>query len=321
MVEIPASDDGSQFPLDVCPACQTVWFDPQEYESLPVKLRELSFEECLPQEARERFAELRVNEIRQDYGEGEWGDGTPDVWWKWIPAIFGLPVERETRFVYVIPWATWLIALLVIVASAAGMWDLSVAARHYGLIPAQYDRDYGLTFLTSFFIHGDFFHLISNVYFLMVFGDNVEEWLGKKRFVLLLLCATFAGGALHTVLNSESTIPCIGASGGISGVITFYALQFPRNRLAFMFWFFFRPFWIKVPAYGLFFLWLVIQFYGIRYQQAGLSNVAYAAHLGGVLVGLAFWAKGRMPGTLRFFKGPVDFTKEVDYDRLSKSEE
>lgn len=320
MVEVPAGDDGTQFSLDVCTACQTVWFDPREYESLPEKLRETSFEECLPQEARERFAELRVKEISEDYRGREWDEGTPDVWWKWIPALFGLPVERESGFVYVIPLATWLIALLIIIASAAGMWDLSTAVKNYALIPAAYDRDFGLTFLTSFFIHGGFFHLITNLYFLMVFGDNVEEWLGRKRFVLLLLLATVAGGALHTLLNPQSTVPCIGASGGISGVITFYALQFPRKRLAFLFWIFFRPYWIKVPAYCLFFLWLFIQFFGMKHPQGGFSNVAYAAHLGGVLAGVAFWARGRMPESLSIFKGPVDFTKEVDYDRLNKGE-
>lgn len=294
MVEVPASDERSQFPLDVCTACQTIWFDPQEYELLPEKLSELSFEDCLPPEARERFAELRVQEIREEYRQkGDWNDGAPDVWWKWIPAYFGLPIEHETNFVYTIPVATWSIALLIIIASAAGMWDLSMAVKKYGLIPAQFDRDFGLTFLTSFFIHGGFFHLITNLYFLMVFGDNVEERLGRKCFLLLLLCATVAGGVLHTLLNSGSTIPCVGASGGISGVITFYALQFPHKRLAFLFLFFFRPVWIKVPAYTLFFLWLLIQFIGLKQQQAGISDISYAAHFGGVLVGAVFWILSR----------------------------
>ena len=82
--------------------------------------------------------------------------------------------------------------------------------------------------MTSFFIHGSLLHLVGNVYFLMVFGDNVENDIGRWRYAALLLAATLAGGFLHIALDVRPLIPCVGASGGIAGVLTYYALRFPR---------------------------------------------------------------------------------------------
>jgi membrane associated rhomboid family serine protease len=124
-------------------------------------------------------------------------------------------------------------------ATAAGMVltfiftlsNLHQIVMQFGLVPAELWRDGGITLITSFFLHGDLFHLIGNAYFLLIFGDNVEDQLGRWRYALVVLLAALAGDLLHVAADPRDTVPCIGASGGISGVIVFYALKFPQARL------------------------------------------------------------------------------------------
>jgi len=134
---------------------------------------------------------------------------------------------------------------------------------YHGAGQFRFERHGGLTFLTSFLLHSGVFHLLGNVYFLLVFGNNVEDWLGKWRFLLLLLCATLIGDVVHVFGNADSTTPCIGASGGISGVVAFYALKFPRVRLGFLMRLYLWFRWISVPAYAMFFIWMPMQFLGV----------------------------------------------------------
>jgi membrane associated rhomboid family serine protease len=141
----------------------------------------------------------------------------------------------------------------------------------------------------SFFLHGGIFHLLSNLCFLLVFGDKVEDDLGSGRFLLLLTMATVVGDIVHIAADPDSTLPCIGASGGISGVIAYYALKFPRARLGFLFWIFHVFRWVRAPAVVLFVVWIGIQLLGTSNQLAGISNVSYLAHLGGAAVGFVFW--------------------------------
>jgi len=117
----------------------------------------------------------------------------------------------------------------------------------------------------------------------------VEDWLGKGRFLLLLLLATLAGDVAHTLLDPNSTVPCIGASGGISGIIAFYAFKFPRVRLGLLLRIYVRFIWINLPAYAFFLIWMAMQFFGSLSQRANLSNVSSVAHLGGAAVGVAYW--------------------------------
>jgi membrane associated rhomboid family serine protease len=90
-----------------------------------------------------------------------------------------------------------------------------------------------LTFVTSFFLHAGIIHLAGNMYFLLAFGHAVENFLRPLRYLALIALAAFIGDLAHIALDPRSQTPCIGASGGIAGVITFYALNFPRMRLAF----------------------------------------------------------------------------------------
>lgn len=94
---------------------------------------------------------------------------------------------------------------------------------------------------------------------------------------------------MHLLAEPASRIPCIGASGGISGVIVFYALQFPRARLGFLFRCYWRFHWVQMPAWFALLLWLLLQSVTVMMQLGGFSNVAATAHLGGAAAGFLFW--------------------------------
>ena len=150
-----------------------------------------------------------------------------------------------------------------------------------------------LTLLTSMFMHGGFMHLFGNMLFLWIFGDNLEDRIGHARYlVFYLLCGVLASLAhvFTTVAFSEGgsglLVPSLGASGAISGVLGGYILLFPRNRVHVII----LRIFTTVPAYVALGLWFVFQFVsglGILGGGAQEGGVAYAAHIGGFIAGLA----------------------------------
>jgi membrane associated rhomboid family serine protease len=165
--------------------------------------------------------------------------------------------------------------------------DLVVAK--YGLVPNAVIRGNDLyTLFTSMFLHADIIHLGGNMLFLHVFGDNVEDTFGHFRYLLFYLVAGFAASLLHifTVLNTiGQSIPTIGASGAIAGVLGAYFVLYPRSRiltLVFLFWITI----VAIPAVVFLGLWFVYQFlYGTISAGGG---VAYWAHIGGFIAGIVF---------------------------------
>ena len=117
----------------------------------------------------------------------------------------------------------------------------------------------------------------------------VRPFVMLKHDLRLPHLAAFVGDLSHILGNPHSALPCVGASGGISGVVTYYALRFPRARLGFLFpyWLYFR--WIHLPAGAYLLLWFLMQLLFVVQQQAGVSNIAARAHLGGAAVGVAAW--------------------------------
>lgn len=293
MAEVPAATEHGVQVLDVCTVCQFVWFDYNEYAALPSIPMAPSWEETLPQDTREKLAMLEVEAIRSKAERDNWGTQAPDAWWHWIVGIIGMPVEHDAERIESLPWITWTLAGLIVAVSVIGFSDLQNTVNSLGLIPAQFGRYSGLTFLTSFFLHGGLLHLIGNIYFLIVFGDNVEDCLGKWKFFFLVACAALIGDLTHILGNPSSIIPCIGASGGISGVMAFYALKFPKVKLRFLMRFLVVFRWVSLPAYSMFLIWMALQCFGVGAQLKGYSNVSSLAHLGGAGVGFVFWLLSR----------------------------
>lgn len=282
--------------VDVCRACQFVWFDADELESLPQAIPpkpKSAVKEPQSLAAREQaaLARLRVEDYRRR--GTDLGGEPPDESWKMLPALLGMPVEHEVNPVRCWPWATWAMAASLVLVFLFTVFDLRPAIEQWGLIPAQAMRHGGLTFITSFFLHGGVMHLVGNVYFLVVFGDNVEDRVGTMRYLLLVVLAALIGDLAHIATDPQSPIPAVGASGGISGIIAFYALRFPRARigLLFRYWYVFR--WMYMPAYVAFFLWGLLQILLAYQQLAGVGSVAAFAHLGGAAAGVVAWATWR----------------------------
>ena len=144
-----------------------------------------------------------------------------------------------------------------------------------------------LTLLTSMFMHGGFLHLFGNMLYLWIFGDNVEDDLGHARYaVFYLLCGVLASLA-HVVTNTDSVIPSLGASGAISGVLGGYILLHPHRRVHALV---LRGFVTQVPGWVAVGLWFVLQLIsglGMLGRGAQAGGVAYAAHIGGFIAGLA----------------------------------
>jgi membrane associated rhomboid family serine protease len=268
--------------LDACKSCNVIWFDANEFEALPEGAVESVNE--MHMRAAEAIGQHRIEQMRENEP-----DDAPDETWKCVAAFCGFPVEKDTDALESRPWATWILSGVIALISIVAFFNLEWAVDAFGFIPAQALRYGGVTSLTSFFLHGGILHLVGNLYFLLIFGDNVEDKLGWKKYLLLIFGATFAGDFVHWLAQSHSSEPCIGASGGISAVLVFYALQFPRAKLGFLFLIWWRLRWIYIPAWIALVLWLLMQTYGIYAQLNGFSNVAATAHLGGSAVGFAYW--------------------------------
>jgi len=143
-----------------------------------------------------------------------------------------------------------------------------------------------LTPFTSMFLHGGWFHIIGNLWFLYVFGDNVEDSMGPLRFVIFYLLCGLAAVAAQIFATPDSAVPMVGASGAISGVMGAYALLYPRvsvHMLIFFGFFFTR---IVVPAWFMLGYWFLLQLIaGVPALEAAGGGVAFWAHVGGFLAG------------------------------------
>jgi len=141
------------------------------------------------------------------------------------------------------------------------------------------------TLLTSMFMHGGWLHLIGNMWYLWIFGDNIEDRFGHLRFLLFYLTAGLAAGLLHYAANTGSQLPTVGASGAIAGVLGAYAAAFPRARVVTLLPIF--PFFqiVALPALLVLGVWFVFQFVSGALSGGAGGGVAWWAHIGGFLFG------------------------------------
>lgn len=196
-----------------------------------------------------------------------------------------------------LPMVTWgLIAanvLVFLLMISAGSGAERIALR-FGVVPARLlagDHPLGwMTLVTSMFLHGGWAHLFSNVLALYIFGDNVEDRLGSGRYLFLYLASGLAAGGVHILFNPTSTIPAIGASGAISGVLAAYLLFFPTARVITLVPLFFWPWFVEVPAVIYLGFWFLSQLLNgvlsIVVGAQALGGVAWWAHVGGFVAGL-----------------------------------
>ncbi|MCK4353097.1 rhomboid family intramembrane serine protease [candidate division WOR-3 bacterium] len=147
-----------------------------------------------------------------------------------------------------------------------------------------------LTLITSIFLHGSWWHILGNMWFLFIFGDNIEDWLGHKRFILFYLGCGIAASLIQILFHWTSKIPTVGASGAIAGIMGAYLILYPRAKVLCLIpiFFFFRI--IALPAFLFLGFWIVWQLFSSMVTFAGGSSIAFFAHIGGFFVGL-FWVR------------------------------
>ena len=148
---------------------------------------------------------------------------------------------------------------------------------------------YGVSLFTSMFLHGGWLHLIGNMWYLWIFGGNIEDRLGAGGFlVFYLLCGVLAAAA-HTAANLDSQIPTVGASGAIAGVLGAYLVLFPRARILTLVPIFFLITFIRLPAILVLGAWFFVQLLNQTLELAAardIQSVAWMAHIGGFVAGM-----------------------------------
>jgi membrane associated rhomboid family serine protease len=249
--------------LDQCGRCGGVWFDHSEWDCLEA-LREW-------QHFRER-------------------DGRPTTWAEWFfQFLFNLPVEMNVR-----PQRPAYVTQAIIVACVA-VFIVGLGDDLTPLFALTGDRALTLaglpTFITHQFLHATPVHLLGNMYFLYVTGDNVEDVLGHVRFLCFyLLAGVLAGAAFLFITSPDPAFPLVGASGSISAVMAAYALLFRQAKLTVMV--FFQQF--RVPAWAWIGFWFAFNVLGAVTDPTGQrTHIAFIAHLMGFAVGIALVAPRR----------------------------
>lgn len=198
---------------------------------------------------------------------------------------------RSRRF----PLINW---MLVLLNGLAFYYELTLSETElhrfildWGLIPAQLTFDSAdslLRILTSMFLHGGWFHILSNMWILIIFGDNIEDRMGGMRYLLFYLLSGTVAALSQAFLYPTSTIPMVGASGAIAGVLGAYLVLYPRARIASLVPIFFIFTVIEVPALIFLGFWFVSQLFQgwLALGGADLGGVAWWAHIGGFIFGL-----------------------------------
>jgi membrane associated rhomboid family serine protease len=166
----------------------------------------------------------------------------------------------------------------------------------YGLVPARYSipqissyfsiGQQLFSLLSFMFIHGGFWHLLGNMWFLYIFGDNVEDRLGPLRYLVFYLLCGITSGLTHLFFNLHSNMPTIGASGAIAGVMGAYLILHPQSKILTLIPIIFIPWFVEIPAFFFLGLWFVLQFLSATGSQGAMSGIAWWAHIGGFVFGI-----------------------------------
>ncbi len=217
---------------------------------------------------------------------------------------------RDDQPSYSFPFVT---LAIIVVNVLVFLFEFSLPARslnlfimRHGVVP---DRLELIDLITSMFLHGGWLHLIGNMWFLWIYGDNVEDELGHGKFVLFYLLCGVAAGLVHILVNPYSNVPTVGASGAIAGVMGAYVVKFPKARIVTLVPIFIFLTTMEIPAYAMLLYWFAIQFFSgigsIGYSNISGGGVAWFAHVGGFVAGaaLVFLLGKRQP---RFARYPGD---------------
>lgn len=200
---------------------------------------------------------------------------------------------KDTIRSHSFPIITWAIiianTLIFFFESSLSSSELENLISTFGLVPAKFSFTNPITWLplfTHMFLHGSLYHLLSNMWTLFIFGDNVEDHIGSGRFLIFYLAGGVAAGMIQMFQGGGPNIPSVGASGAIAAVLGAYFLYFPRSKVITFVPFLLLIWFVNIPAVIYLGIWFVSQIYsGIT--STGASGIAWWAHIGGFVFGLA----------------------------------
>lgn len=215
---------------------------------------------------------------------------------------------RDTIPSRTFPFVTWTIiavnAVVFVLELSLGA-DLNRFVMAFGVVPArtlhivteapQYLHLAIIPFFSSIFMHAGWFHIVGNMLFLHIFGDNVEDALGHARYLVFYVASGVFASLVHLASNPSSPIPTIGASGAIAGVMGAYFLLYPHAKVVTLVIIIFFVRIVELPAFLFLGLWFAIQFFSgyaaLMSSGGGAGGVAWWAHIGGFALGAAyvFW--------------------------------
>jgi membrane associated rhomboid family serine protease len=204
--------------------------------------------------------------------------------------MFPIPL-RDTQPSYSRPLVT---SLIIAVNVAVFLHQLTLDGysqnyfmMHYGLVPRH---PHASALVTSMFLHGGWLHIIGNMWFLWIFGDNVEDVLGHGKYLIFYLVCGIAAGLTQLFFSAGSSAPMVGASGAIAGVMGAYLVKFPHSRIICLVIIFFFFTTIEIPAVLMLALWFLLQFFSgvgtIGYSHVSQGGTAFFAHVGGFIAGM-----------------------------------
>lgn len=193
-----------------------------------------------------------------------------------------------------------IITLLLVIANIIVFFleltasDTDAFIQHYALVPSQINVSNFSTlypFVSAMFLHGGFLHIISNMWFLWVFGDDIEKNLGKIPYLALYFLAGIIGNFVQYLLAPTSTVPMLGASGAVAGVLGAYFLLFPTAKIKTLIFIFVFITLLDIPAYLMLGYWFILQLFngfGSIHANPDAGGIAFWAHVSGFILGLLF---------------------------------
>ena len=205
---------------------------------------------------------------------------------------------RDTIRSRTIPVVTYIIIAtnaLVYLSQVTMGADVEPFLYLYGFVPAKFTlpqvaayfsfSNKLVSILSYMFLHGGLWHLLGNMWFLYIFGDNVEDHLGSLRFAVFYLLSGIASALLHFMLNPLSTVPTIGASGAIAGVMGAYFILYPSSKILTLIPIIIIPWFVEIPAFLFLGFWFIMQFYNAT-GSSEAAGIAWWAHVGGFIAGI-----------------------------------
>ena len=188
-----------------------------------------------------------------------------------------------------------IVVFLIQLTQGSAIYDFDYL---YGLVPARYSIPYIsyyfsateqiFPFISFMFLHGGFLHLISNMWTLYIFGDNVEDRLGPVRYLAFYLACGLSSGLTHLYFNYYSDLPTIGASGAIAGVMGAYFILYPESKILTLIPIIIIPWITEISAFFFLAFWFLLQFLNAAGSSGQAGGIAWWAHIGGFIFGILF---------------------------------